>query len=131
MPNNPPPPGNKKIVFPSYEDCVKVITEALKRQQTYSDCLEQTIQMAAGNYYAYRKTLAQIQKHAKVMYPVETREGSRAYKLYPDIEYLPVITRALQLSLKSLGLTLDTLALVDDDPLEKLSNKVTDMIKNG
>lgn len=125
------PPGNKPIISPSLDDCVNVITRALKRQQTYSDCLEQTIQMAAGNYYAYLKTLANVQKHKKVMYPVETREGSRAYKLYPDIEYLPVITRALQLSLKSLGLTLDTLALVDDDPLEKLSNKVTDMLKDG
>ncbi|MEE3476858.1 MAG: hypothetical protein VZR01_05565 [Candidatus Cryptobacteroides sp.] len=126
--NKPPIPV--KIDTPSLDDCIKTIRQALQRQQTYSESLDQTIQMAAGNYYLYLKTLASIQKHAKVMYPVETREGSKAYKLHPDVEFVPTITRALQLSLKSLGLTLDTLALVEDDPLEKLSNKVSDML-NG
>lgn len=122
--------GNTKIDIPTLEDCIRLIKRALQRQQTYSECLDLTIQMAAGNYYVYLKTLASVQKRGKVQYPVETREGSKAYKLYPDVESLPSLTRALQLSLKSLGLTLDTLALVEDDPLEKLSNKVSDML-NG
>ena len=127
--NQPPKPV--KVDIPSLDDCIRIIKRALQRQQTYSESLDQTIQMAAGNYYVYLKTLASVQKKAKVQYPIETREGSRAYKLYPDVEFLPTITKELRNSLKALGLTLDTLALVEDDPLEKLSNKITNMIGNG
>ena len=125
------PPINTARDVASAEECLTLIRKALKKQQTYSEALEPTMKMAAGNYHAYLKTLASMEHHKKVMYPIETREGSKAYKLYPDFEYLPVITRALQLSLKSLGLTLDTLAQADEDPLEALANAVNGEIDNG
>lgn len=118
------PPGNKKIEFTSFDDCVKQVRRAVERQQTYTQSMEPAIQMAGGAYHVYLKTMASIAKRKKVTYPVLTREGSTAHKLYPDIEYLPAATRALQLSLKSLGLTLETLTQSDDDPLDRLAAKV-------
>ena len=64
------------------------------------------------------------------MYSVLTREGSKAYKIFPDIEHLPSISRALKDSLKSLGLTLDTLEAIDNDQLDNLSEKVSSLL-NG
>lgn len=115
---------------PSVDDLRKKITAALKAQQTYSKSLDIAINFAAGNYYTYLKTLASINKRAKVMYSVVTREGSTAYKNYPDVEILPALSRALKDSLKSLGLTLDTLEAIDNDPLDNLADKVGKML-NG
>ena len=114
----------KKPVVPSVADLEAKIKAALKNQQTYSESLDIAITFAAGNYHSYLKTLASINKRAKVMYSVLTREGSKAYKIFPDIEHLPAISRALKDSLKSLGLTLDTLESVDNDQLDNLSEKV-------
>jgi hypothetical protein len=117
-------PAQKKPVVPSVADLEAKIKAALKNQQTYSESLDIAITFAAGNYHSYLKTLASINKRAKVMYSVLTREGSKAYKIFPDIEHLPAISRALKDSLKSLGLTLDTLESVDNDQLDNLSEKV-------
>ena len=117
-------PTPKKPVVPSVADLEAKIKAALKNQQTYSESLDIAITFAAGNYHSYLKTLASINKRAKVMYSVMTREGSKAYKIFPDIEHLPAISRALKDSLKSLGLTLDTLESVDNDQLDNLSEKV-------
>lgn len=117
--------------IPSQEDCAEVIRKALRRQQTYSDALEPTIQMAAGTYHVYLKTLFSVGRHKKAMYSVLTREGSTAHKLYPDIEFVPSLTRALQLALRSLGLTLDTLTAADEDPLDSLANMVNEEISGN
>lgn len=123
-------PAKKKPVVPSVEDLELKIKAALKNQQTYSESLDIAITFAAGNYHSYLKTLASINKRAKVMYSVMTREGSKAYKIFPDIEHLPAISRALKDSLKSLGLTLDTLEAIDNDQLDNLSEKVSSLL-NG
>lgn len=125
-----PPPPNKKIAVPTAEECGVKIRKALKAQGAYSEGLEFAITVAAGNYHSYLKCLASMSKRAKVMYPVLTREGSRAYKIYPDIEHIPTISKALKESLKSLGLTLDTIEVTDDDPLDALHEKVNDAL-NG
>ena len=122
---DPAPEATKrKPVVPSVAELEEKIKTALRNQQTYSESLEIAITFAAGNYHSYLKTLASINKRAKVMYSVMTREGSKAYKIFPDIEHLPAISRALKDSLKSLGLTLDTLESVDNDQLDSLSEKV-------
>lgn len=126
----PAPPPGKKIAVPTAEECGTKIRKALKAQASYSEGLEFAITVAAGNYHSYLKCLASMSKRAKVMYPVLTREGSRAYKIYPDIEHLPTISKALKESLKSLGLTLDTIEVTDDDPLEALNGKVSEAL-NG
>lgn len=123
-------PAKRKAVVPSVEELEKKIRTALINQQTYSESLDIAITFAAGNYHSYLKTLASINKRAKVMYSVLTREGSKAYKIFPDIEHLPSISRALKDSLKSLGLTLDTLEAIDNDPLDNLSDKVGKLL-NG
>lgn len=123
-------PAKRKPVVPSVEDLEMKIKAALKNQQTYSESLDIAITFAAGNYHSYLKTLASINKRAKVMYSVLTREGSKAYKIFPDIEHLPSISRALKDSLKSLGLTLDTLEAIDNDQLDNLSEKVSSLL-NG
>lgn len=123
-------PAKRKPVVPSVEDLELKIKAALKNQQTYSESLDIAITFAAGNYHSYLKTLASINKRAKVMYSVLTREGSKAYKIFPDIEHLPSISRALKDSLKSLGLTLDTLEAIDNDQLDNLSEKVSSLL-NG
>lgn len=123
-------PAKRKPVVPSVEDLELKIKAALKNQQTYSESLDIAITFAAGNYHSYLKTLASINKRAKVMYSVMTREGSKAYKIFPDIEHLPAISRALKDSLKSLGLTLDTLEAIDNDQLDNLSEKVSSLL-NG
>ena len=123
-------PVKRKPAVPSVEDLEMKIKSALKSQQTYSESLDIAITFAAGNYHSYLKTLASINKRAKVMYSVMTREGSKAYKIFPDIEHLPAISRALKDSLKSLGLTLDTLEAIDNDPLDNLSDKVQSLL-NG
>ena len=117
-------PVKRKAVVPSVSELEERIKSALLAQQTYSSSLDIAIAFAAGNYHTYLKTLASINKRAKVMYSVITREGSKAYKIFPDIEYLPSISRALKDSLKSLGLTLDTLEAIDNDPLDNLADKV-------
>ena len=122
--------AKRKPVVPSVEDLELKIKAALKNQQTYSESLDIAITFAAGNYHSYLKTLASINKRAKVMYSVLTREGSKAYKIFPDIEHLPSISRALKDSLKSLGLTLDTLEAIDNDQLDNLSEKVSSLL-NG
>lgn len=114
----------RKPVVPSVEDLEAKIKVALINQQTYSESLDIAITFAAGNYHSYLKTLASINKRAKVMYSVMTREGSKAYKIFPDIEHLPSISRALKDSLRSLGLTLDTLESIDNDQLDNLTAKV-------
>lgn len=124
-------PVKKKAVVPSVSELEEKIKSALVTQQTYSSSLDIAIAFAAGNYHTYLKTLASINKRAKVMYNVITREGSKAYKIFPDIEHLPAISRALKDSLKSLGLTLDTLEAIDDDPLDVLTEKVDKLQKNG
>ena len=122
---DPAPEATKrKPVVPSVAELDEKIKTALRNQQTYSESLDIAITFAAGNYHSYLKTLASINKRAKVMYSVMTREGSKAYKIFPDIEHLPAISRALKDSLKSLGLTLDTLESVDNDQLDSLSEKV-------
>lgn len=122
---DPAPEATKrKPVVPSVAELEEKIKTALRNQQTYSESLDIAITFAAGNYHSYLKTLASINKRAKVMYSVMTREGSKAYKIFPDIEHLPAISRALKDSLKSLGLTLDTLESVDNDQLDSLSEKV-------
>lgn len=121
-------PAKRKPVVPSVEDLELKIKAALKNQQTYSESLDIAITFAAGNYHSYLKTLASINKRAKVMYSVMTREGSKAYKIFPDIEHLPAISRALKDSLKSLGLTLDTLEAIDNDQLDNLSEKVSSLL---
>jgi hypothetical protein len=131
MAKNTTPPPAKKMEIPSQEDCAEVIRKALRRQQTYSDSLEPTIQMAAGTYHVYLKTLFSVGRHKKAMYSVLTREGSTAHKLYPDIEFVPSLTRALQLALRSLGLTLDTLTAADEDPLDSLANMVNEEISGN
>lgn len=120
----------KKPVVPTVPELEARIKRALQSQQTYSDSLDIAITFAAGNYHSYLKTLASINKRAKVMYSVLTREGSKAYKIFPDIEHLPALSRALKDSLKSLGLTLDTLEAVDNDPLDNLAEKVSGLL-NG
>ena len=117
-------PVKKKPVVPSVSELEERIKSALVLQQTYSSSLDIAIAFAAGNYHTYLKTLASINKRAKVMYSVLTREGSKSYKIFPDIEHLPAISRALKDSLKSLGLTLDTLEAIDNDPLDNLADKV-------
>lgn len=115
---------------PSVEDLVKKIKKALTNQQTYSKSLDFAIVQAAGNYHVYLKTLTSINKRGKIQYSLVTREGSTAYKNYPDIEILPTLSRALKDSLRSLGLTLDTLEAIDNDPLDNLADKVGKML-NG
>jgi len=117
-------PAKRKPAVPSVPELEAKIKAALVAQQTYSSSLDIAIAFAAGNYHTYLKTLTSINKRAKVMYSVLTREGSKAYKIFPDIEHLPAISRALKDSLKSLGLTLDTLEAVDNDPLDNLADKV-------
>lgn len=124
------PKAKRQPVVPSVEMLEAKIKAALINQQTYSESLDIAITFAAGNYHSYLKTLASINKRAKVMYSVLTREGSKAYKIFPDIEHLPAISRALKDSLKSLGLTLDTLESVDNDQLDNLTAKVGALI-NG
>lgn len=116
--------AKRQPVVPSVETLEAKIKAALVNQQTYSESLDIAITFAAGNYHSYLKTLASINKRAKVMYSVLTREGSKAYKIFPDIEHLPSISRALKDSLRSLGLTLDTLESIDNDQLDNLSAKV-------
>lgn len=123
-------PAKRKSVVPSVAELEQKIKAALINQQTYSESLEIAITFAAGNYHSYLKTMASIGKRAKVMYSVMTREGSKAYKIFPDIEHLPAISRALKESLKSLGLTLDTLEAIDNDPLDNLTDKVGQLL-NG
>lgn len=124
-------PVKKKAVVPSVPELEDKIKSALLAQQTYSSSLDIAIAFAAGNYHTYLKTLASINKRAKVMYSVVTREGSKAYKIFPDIEHLPAISRALKESLKSIGLTLDTLEALDDDPLDALAANVEKLQRNG
>ena len=124
-------PVKKKPVVPAVADLEQRIKSALVAQQTYSSSLDIAIAFAAGNYHTYLKTLASINKRAKVMYSVVTREGSKAYKIFPDIEHLPAISRALKDSLKSIGLTLDTLEAIDNDPLDNLADKVGELLNNG
>ena len=124
-------PVKKKAVVPSVSELEDKIKSALLAQQTYSTSLDIAIAFAAGNYHTYLKTLASINKRAKVMYSVVTREGSKAYKIFPDIEHLPAISRALKESLKSIGLTLDTLEALDDDPLDALAANVEKLQRNG
>jgi hypothetical protein len=124
------PKAKRQPVVPSVEMLEAKIKAALINQQTYSESLDIAITFAAGNYHSYLKTLTSINKRAKVMYSVLTREGSKAYKIFPDIEHLPAISRALKDSLKSLGLTLDTLESVDNDELDNLTAKVGALI-NG
>jgi hypothetical protein len=119
-----PATAKRKPAVPSVADLEAKIKVALINQQTYSESLDIAITFAAGNYHSYLKTLASINKRAKVMYSVVTREGSKAYKIFPDIEHLPAISRALKDSLKSLGLTLDTLESIDNDQLDNLTAKV-------
>ena len=121
----------KKPAVPTVPELEERIKSALLAQQTYSASLDIAIAFAAGNYHTYLKTLASINKRAKVMYSVLTREGSKAYKIFPDIEHLPAISRALKDSLKSLGLTLDTLEAIDNDPLDVLAANVEKLHKNG
>ena len=116
---------------PSVAELVKKIKKALTAQQTYSKSLDFAIVQAAGNYHVYLKTLTSINKRGKIQYSLTTREGGTAYKNYPDIEILPTLSRALKDSLRSLGLTLDTLEAVDDDPLDVLAAKVDKLHKNG
>lgn len=116
--------AKRQPVVPSVADLEAKIKVALVNQQTYSESLDIAITFAAGNYHSYLKTLASINKRAKVMYSVMTREGSKAYKIFPDIEHLPSISRALKDSLRSLGLTLDTLESIDNDQLDNLTAKV-------
>ena len=115
---------------PTVDDLVKKIRKALVVQQTYSKSLDFAIVQAAGNYHVYLKTLTSINKRGKIQYSLMTREGSTAYKNYPDIELLPTLSRALKDSLRSLGLTLDTLEAVDNDPLDKLADNVGKLL-NG
>lgn len=124
--NTPPVP--KKMAVPSNVELEEKIREALHKQDTYSEGLEFAISVAAGNYHSYLKCLASMSKRAKVMYPVLTREGSKAYKIYPDIEHLPTLSKALKESLRSLGLTLDTIEVTDNDPLDALTSKVNGLI---
>lgn len=124
------PPAPTKMVVPSADELRDRIRAALQDQECYSTSLEFAIAVAAGNYHAYLKCLASMSKRAKVMYPILTREGSKAYKVYPDIEHLPSLSKALKESLHSLGLTLDTIEVTDDDPLNKLQDKVSDIL-NG
>lgn len=124
-------PVKRKAVVPSVPELEDKIKSALLAQQTYSTSLDIAIAFAAGNYHTYLKTLASINKRAKVMYSVMTREGSKAYKIFPDIEHLPAISRALKESLKSIGLTLDTLEALDDDPLDALAANVEKLQRNG
>lgn len=125
-----PAAPKRKPVVPSVAELEEKIKAALVNQQTYSESLDIAITFAAGNYHSYLKTLNSINKRAKVMYSVLTREGSKAYKIFPDIEHLPAISRALKDSLKSLGLTLDTLEGFDNDPLEELVSEVNNL-QNG
>ena len=115
---------------PTVDDLVKKIKKALSAQNTYSKSLDFAIVQAAGNYHVYLKTLTSINKRGKVQYSLITREGSTAYKNYPDIELLPTLSRALKDSLRSLGLTLDTIEALDDDPLDKLAGNVGKLL-NG
>ena len=119
-----PAKPKRKPAVPPVAELEEKIKAALEKQQTYSESLDIAITFAAGNYHSYLKTLNSINKRAKVMYSVLTREGSKAYKIFPDIEHLPAISRALKDSLKSLGLTLDTLESVDNDQLDSLTEKV-------
>ena len=120
----------RKPAVPPVEELEEKIKLALEKQQTQSESLDIAITFAAGNYHSYLKTLKSINARAKVMYSVLTREGSKAYKIFPDIEHLPAISRALKDSLRSLGLTLDTLEAVDNDPLDKLADNVGKLL-NG
>ena len=123
--------SKRKPAVPPVEELEEKIKLALEKQQTYSESLDIAITFAAGNYHSYLKTLKSINSRAKVMYSVLTREGSKAYKIFPDIEHLPAISRALKDSLRSLGLTLDTLEAVDNDPLDKLADNVGRLLKDG
>lgn len=129
-------PGAGRPVATRTDDPVTIaamiakITQLLKDQGTYSRGLDLTISAAAGAYIAYHKCIRSIQSRQRVQYSVITREGSKAFKIYPDIEALPSLTRSLKEMLRSLGLTLDTLDVTDEDPLFSLIRKV-DAVDNG
>ena len=63
--NKPPIPV--KIDTPSLDDCIKTIRQALQRQQTYSESLDQTIlndaqQVFASKYRFKLPTAEELQK---------------------------------------------------------------------
>lgn len=127
------PPGRKpepRVDAVTIDSTIERITQQLKDMGAYSRGLDIAISAAAGAYIAYHKCIRSIQKRQTVQYSVLTREGSKAYKIYPDVEALPALTRSLKDMLKALGLTLDTLDVTDDDPLATLMRKV-DSLDNG
>lgn len=125
------PPGSGRVSpVPGVPELEAKITAALEAQNTWSPSLAFAVRMCAINYYAVLKVQHSIEKRAKVQYSLLTREGSTKYELFPDLDRLPALIRVLKESLKSLGLTLDTLEQTENDPLDELSDKVNGLL-NG
>lgn len=109
---------------PKISDAVRIITKAVKSQGNYSKDLSLTIIKAAGDYVAYSKALADLDNLEHCYYETKSREGNPDYKEHPVIKQLPTLSKALERSLASLGLTLETLSVNDTDPLTSMMSKI-------
>lgn len=103
---------------------IKKFTKALKSQGNYTEDLEMNILKASGDYIAYRKCVEDLAVQEHVFYETMTREGNIKYEQHPVIALLPTLSRSLENSLKSLGLTLSTLSQVEEDPMETMLAKL-------
>ena len=109
-----------KIVIPSVEELADRIRTAMENQGTYSADLEMAIENAATNYRLLLVARKDVSKLSKTFYLTYTREGHKDYKEHPIVKIVDRAQSSLIASLKAIGLTLDQLVVVEDDPFLKL-----------
>lgn len=116
--------------YPTIDEVVLQIKTLLQSKKTYSTSLDHAIYVAAVNYLAMMHVQRDIARASKTYYQYIDKMGNTQYKIKPEYAKLPDLTTSAVKSLKSLGLTLETMEASDDDPLEALTNQVNDML-NG
>lgn len=110
--------------YPKIEDVIAQITKLLVTKGTYSANLDHAIYIAAVNYLAMLHIQRDIARGSKTYFTIRDQYGNNIPKIKPEYAKLPDITTSAVKALKALGLTIDTLAAADDDPLEKLFDEV-------
>lgn len=107
------------------DDIKNKIRDAMTSQGTYIPDLDLCIELCAGSYMAFRIALSDIsKKRMKSFVKEKTREENTKLVAHPAFKVLFDSLEVTRKQLRELGLTLQTLSVLEDDEVNDFINEV-------
>lgn len=97
---------------------------AVRSQGVYTKELDPAIDVAGGAYRSFLLARRDVDKLESTFYHKTTTMGNDDIQEHPAIKTMERCSEMLRKSLKEIGLTLSTLAQIEDDPMEAMLSKL-------